>query len=72
METLNEDDLDYLTKTENKLMRMRKRESANTKSLLVDESLEEAIKAIDDARKWLSGRLGVESKHMTHNQRWGG
>ena len=64
METLNEDDLTYLTKVENKLIRLRKRETANTNSLLMNDSIDEAIAAIDDARKWLGSRIGVETNHI--------
>lgn len=36
METLNDSDLDWLTFVENKMIRMRKREAANTNRLCSD------------------------------------
>lgn len=56
METLNEQDLDWLTKAQNRLIRMRKREAANTNSRLVMDELTETIDHIDMLRQWLQGR----------------
>ncbi|MBN1253972.1 MAG: hypothetical protein JXA50_01695 [Deltaproteobacteria bacterium] len=60
METLNEQDLDWLTNTENRLIRMRKREAANTNSRLIIDSLTETIKEIHELRQWLQSRFGLE------------
>jgi hypothetical protein len=60
METLNEQDIEYLTKVENKLIRMRKREVANTNSLSVVDQLTDSIESIDEVRTWLASRMGVK------------
>ncbi len=58
METLTEDDLDRLTKIENQLLRLRKREAANTNSLIYDFG--EAIKEVHSIRQRLQARFGVD------------
>lgn len=70
METLNEQDLEYLTKVENKLIRMRKREAANSKSMMMTQYLDESINSIDDLRGHLAARMGVECDTMSPKTRW--
>ena len=57
METLNEQDLDWLTTAENRLIRMRKRESANTNSRIMIDDLTELIEKCHTVRQWLQGRF---------------
>jgi len=62
METLNQEDLDWLTRTENRLIRMRKREAANTNSPIMLADLTTAIQDVDDLRAWLAARLMVKAE----------
>lgn len=64
METLNQDDLDWLTKTENRLIRMRKREAANTNSRTVIDDITSAIQEIDRVRGWLGARLEIKTQTL--------
>ena len=57
METLTEQDLDWLTAAENRLIRMRKREAANTNSPTVIDDLSDTIERIHQVRQWLQGRF---------------
>ncbi len=57
METLNEQDLDNLTKMQQRLMRMRKREAANTNRLCPDFT--EAIQKIHWMRQMLQARMSL-------------
>lgn len=57
METLNEQDLDYLNNVENKLIRFRKREAANTNSRLMIDDLTELIEKCHQVRQWLQSRF---------------
>ncbi len=57
METLTEEDLDWLIKVESKLIRMRKREAANSNSWSVMESLSELIEKFENIRAWLKARF---------------
>ena len=57
METLNEDDLDWLTRCENRMLQMQKRETANTKSHWVMSELESAIEATHKLRQTLQARF---------------
>lgn len=50
METLNEQDVDWLTKAQNRLIRMRKREAANTNSRLMVEDLSDLIEKFENVR----------------------
>jgi hypothetical protein len=59
METLNDSDLDWLTAVENRLIRLRKREAANTARL--GPEIDEAIKSVDWLRVMLAGRLKPRS-----------
>ena len=59
METLTEQDLDWLTKAEERLMRMRKREAANTNSRLMIDDLGEMIGKVHALRQWLQSRFDV-------------
>jgi len=58
METLTDSDLDWLTTVENKLIRLRKREAANTNRLCGD--ITEAIEKVDWLRQMLAGRFNRE------------
>jgi hypothetical protein len=53
METLTEEDLEWLTKAENPLIRMRKREAENANRICPAD----AIKTIDWLRELLKGRF---------------
>ena len=57
METLTEQDIDTLIKMQNKLIRMRKREAANTNSDIVIEQLTETINQVNELREWIEGRF---------------
>ena len=57
MEPLNEDDVEWLTKAANRLIRMRKREVANKNSPLVVATIGDAIKEVVDAASWLDARF---------------
>jgi len=59
METLTEQDLDWLTKVENRLMRMRKREAYHTKSAYLIDYISETIGKCHIVRQILQGRFGV-------------
>ena len=56
METLNDQDLDWLTNIENKLIRLRKREAANANRLCLE--ITDCIKCVDELRQFLAARLG--------------
>jgi hypothetical protein len=60
MEVLNEDDLDWLTRVENRLITMRKRETEHhgNRGGLVPNELTDAIKAVHNTRCWLQARFG--------------
>jgi len=60
METLNEDDLIWLTKVQNKLTRMRKREAANANWSTMIGDITETIQSVDNVRVWLGSRIDVE------------
>lgn len=56
MESLNDEDIDWLTTVENRLIRMRKREDAtNNRRLSTD--ITETIERVDWLRQMLAGRL---------------
>jgi hypothetical protein len=55
METLTDSDLDWLTTVENKLIRLRKREAANTSRLCGD--ITDAIEKVDWLRQMLAVRF---------------
>ncbi|GAG78142.1 unnamed protein product [marine sediment metagenome] len=58
MEVLNEQDLDWLTKAENRLARMRKREAFHIQGFsLVSEDLTGTILKIHSIRQWLQSRF---------------
>jgi hypothetical protein len=57
MESLNDEDIEWLAKVANRLIRMRKREAANTNSPLMIEALGDTIKEVVNARSWLGARL---------------
>ena len=57
METLNEDDLDWLTRVENRLLSMQKREAANTKSYWVTDTLKKTIGETHQLRQALQSRF---------------
>lgn len=57
METLNEQDLEWLTKAEARLIRMRKREAANSNFWSVMEALSDMIEKCEEARSWLQDRF---------------
>jgi hypothetical protein len=56
METLTEDDLDWLTRVENRLITMRKRETAHRNLLVRD--ITDTIKEMHGLREMLSARFG--------------
>lgn len=58
METLTEQDLDWLTSTGNRLIRIRKRESINTNSRYLIDQLTEAIEKVHHIRQTLQMRFG--------------
>jgi len=60
LEILNEQDLDWLTRVENRLIRMRKREAANTKSSFILNDLTELIEKCHTVRQWLQSRFDQE------------
>ncbi len=60
METLNEQDLDLLTKIENRLITMRKRETSNTNSSMLIENMTDTIKHIHELRQFLQARFGMK------------
>lgn len=68
METLTEDDLDRLTKTENQLIRLRKREAANTNSLVYDFG--EAIEEVHKIRQRLQARFGKAIDNDLDGSSW--
>lgn len=72
METLNEEDLDWLTRTENRLMRMRKREVANTNSRIMVDDLTELIEKCHIIRQWMQSRFGLKQDDDIHPFNWGG
>lgn len=57
METLTEQDLEWLTTIENKMIRLRKREAANKNSITGD--IAEAIEKIHWCRQMLQARFGI-------------
>jgi hypothetical protein len=57
METLTEQDLEWLTTIEGRLLRLRKREAANKNTLT--EDFTEAIEKIHFCRQMLQGRFGL-------------
>lgn len=57
MESLNDEDIEWLANVANRLIRMRKREAANTNSPLMIEALGDTIKEVVNARSWLGARL---------------
>jgi len=57
VETLNDQDVDTLTKLENRLITMRKREAANANSRMMIEEFSEAIKKIHTIRQDLQARF---------------
>ncbi len=57
METLNEQDLEWLEKAEKRLIRMRKREAANMNSRLMIEDLTEVIEKMESMRGWFKSRF---------------
>ncbi len=57
METLTEQDLEWLTTIENKMIRLRKREAANKNSLTGD--ITEIIEKLHWCRQMLQGRFGL-------------
>jgi len=70
MEVLNEQDLDWLTGAENRLIRMRKRESACTKSKLIIDELTDSIEHLHILRQWLQGRFEQEVDKDLHPFEW--
>ena len=60
METLHEQDLDLLTTMENRLITMRKREAANTNSMMLIENMTDTIKHIHKLRQSLQARFGMK------------
>jgi len=65
METLNEQDLDWLTRVENRLIRMRKREAINTNSAYLIEYIGETIYKCHFTRQILQSRFGLrEDKNL--------
>jgi hypothetical protein len=71
METLNEQDLEWLTKAENRLLRMRKREASNTNSKLMIEDLTDLIEKCHTVRQWLQARFGQETDEDINPITWG-
>jgi len=67
METLNDQDLDWLTAAENRLMRLRKREAANTNNFSILHDLSDAIELVDRIRGYLGARLGRETETIPEN-----
>ena len=59
METLNCDDLDWFTRAENRLLNMRKRETANANAYWVKEELNGAIEATHKLRQALQARFNI-------------
>ena len=57
METLTEQDLDWLTQTQGRLVRMRKRESANTNKQV--DTITDVIRHIHRLRQSLQSRFGL-------------
>lgn len=57
LETLSADDIDWLTRTEERFIRLRKREQANTNSSWVVGNLTRIIDEIEETRMALKGRL---------------
>lgn len=57
LETLNAGDLDWLTLTEERFIRLRKREQANANSSWVMGSLTQIIDELEEIRVALKGRL---------------
>jgi len=57
MEPLSIEDINRLTKLENELIQLRKREAANINSPLVIEEIANTIKACHRTRQWLQGRF---------------
>ena len=55
METLTEDDLDWLTRVENRLIAMRKREAAHRNTIV--REITDTIDEVHDLRRWLSARF---------------
>lgn len=68
METLTEDDLDRLTRIENQLIRLRKREAANTNSLVYDFG--EAIEGVHKVRQMLQARFGLSVDNDLDGTSW--
>lgn len=56
LETLNEEDLDFLTRVENRLVRSRKREAANRD--LLSKDLTDCIQRVHYVRQMLQTRFG--------------
>lgn len=57
VETLNEQDIESLTRIENQLIRMRKREAANKNFLCCEFT--EAIEEIHEIRRMLQARMNL-------------
>jgi hypothetical protein len=66
MEVLNEEDLDWLTRAENRLVTMRKRETEHhgNRIGLAPNELSDAIKAVHNTRVWLQGRFGKRQDEL--------
>jgi hypothetical protein len=68
MEVLNEDDLDWLTRVENRLMTMRKREAAHRPhsgpQRGLDAELHDSIKGIHNLRVFLQIRFGKNTEEL--------
>ncbi len=59
MEALTIEDLNRLTRIENELIQMRKREAATTNSPNMIYQLGETIKECHELRQWLQSRFGL-------------
>lgn len=58
MEPITEDDLDWLTRVENRLSGLRKRETEHRGTSLMCHDLTESIKAIHRLRQFMQARFG--------------
>ncbi|KKN01354.1 hypothetical protein LCGC14_1128510 [marine sediment metagenome] len=70
-ETLNEQDLDWLTIAENRMVRMRKRETANANSKIMIDDLTKLIEKTHTVRQWLQSRFEMVMDEDIHPLTWG-
>ena len=60
MEPLSIEDINRLTRLENELIQLRKREAANINSPNVIDQLTEVIKECHELRQWLQSRFNLK------------